>query len=516
MIVFALLIIAVTLAVLLAIVVASAYGIFASRPKVRPSFALRRGGTATGLDRLVDALEQPDDDSTGCIVLSDNLDAFAARAFGARQAGRSLDLMYYQWRGDLTGTLLANEVIAAADRGVRVRMLVDDINTRGKDAVYAALSSHPRIEVRLFNPTRARGRGLRRGIEMLLRLLSLNRRMHNKAWIGDGRVAIVGGRNIGDAYFDAANRNFRDLDLMMVGQAVADVEAIFDAFWNCGLSLPVPLLNKVRKGGLRSLRRRIGRRCASPSAQPYLERAEARIAVEGFTDATDRLHWSKGLTVVSDPPEKVQDQGEEKWLTRRIRPMIDAAEKRFELISPYFIPGEKGAAWLESLRERGIAVAILTNSLAATDVAAVHGAYAPCRVRLLKAGIRLFELQPYEARPGISVFGSRGASLHTKAFAVDEAQGFIGSFNFDPRSASLNTEMGVLFDDPVLFGELSKRFAMDTAPTASFEVTLRQGALHWRGVVAGRARDYDSEPEASLARRLLARVVGLLPIASQL
>jgi putative cardiolipin synthase len=197
-------------------------------------------------------------------------------------------------------------------------------------------------------------------------------------------------------------------------------------------------------------------------------------------------------------------------------PVIQASRTCLEVVSPYFIPGRKGAALLADLVARGVDVLVLTNSLAATDVATVHGAYANYRKRLIRSGVQLFELQPFARKPNISVFGSKGASLHTKAFTVDGKVGFVGSFNFDPRSVSLNAEMGVLFEDERLVAQLRERFQRERSPQASYQVTLRKGRLQWTGVDDGEMRHYTSEPEASLSRRLLAALVRFLPIESQL
>jgi putative cardiolipin synthase len=492
------------------------YGHFARRARGQPSSALPVGEPSTALDSLVDRLETPDPDDTGFLLLDDNLDAFAARALGARNAGRSLDLLYYMWKDDLTGDLLAQEVIAAADRGVRVRLLLDDINTRDRDPIYVALDSHENIEVRLFNPTRARGGGLQRGIELILRLGSTNRRMHNKAWIADGRVAIVGGRNVGDAYFDAASTNFRDLDLLMIGAAVGQVEHIFDDFWNSDASLPIRRLSKLPRTNLPTLRSRFERLAEGEHAGPYRQRVRDRVSVKRLLDA-ERLFWSKQVQVISDPPEKAAGAAKYKWLMPKLHAAIDAATKEVNLISPYFVPGEEGASWIEGLARKGIDVAVLTNSLAATDVAAVHGGYAPYRLRLLKAGVKLFELQPYQRRSGISVFGSRGASLHTKAFMVDGRRAFLGSFNFDPRSASLNTEMGVLFEQEELIAELNGLFKSETSPTCSYRLCLgTDDRFTWEGDVKGTMRTFRHEPGASLSRRIIARIVTWLPVESML
>lgn len=493
------------------------YGVFAKRAKGQPSSALPVSDDGTLLDRVLSQVSAGREDETGLLLLSDNLDAFAARAVAARSAGRSLDLMYYVWKNDLTGLLLTHEVIAAADRGVRVRLLIDDINTRGLDGTYLSLDGHPNISVRLFNPSRSRRGGLRRGIEMLLRAVSVTRRMHNKAWISDGRLAIVGGRNVGNEYFAAAKTsNFQDLDVLLIGAAVQQTESVFDAFWNSDVVIPIDALVTWRQPRLPRLRQALATLLKSARARPYLERVQERMSLTDMIDLGKRAHWTKAAKIISDPPEKAVGGKRENWLLRALLPTIGASREILEITSPYFIPGSEGTAQLGQLVRRGVNVAILTNSLAATDVAAVHGAYALYRERLLKVGVRLYELQRYASRQQISAFGSSGASLHTKAFTVDRGAGFIGSFNFDPRSASLNTEMGVLFEQPELVAEMRRLFKADTAPEASYQLTFDGSGLSWSGIRNGQLRRLRREPDAGPTRRLLAFIVGLLPIQSQL
>lgn len=493
------------------------YGHFARRAKGPPSSALAVADDETLLDRILWQLVAGRENETGLLLLSENLDAFAARAVAARSAGRSLDLMYYVWKNDLTGLLLAHELLAAADRGVRVRLLIDDINTRGLDGAYLSLDGHPNISVRLFNPSRARRGGLRRGIEMVLRAVSVTRRMHNKAWISDGRLAIVGGRNIGNEYFAAAkSSNFQDLDVLLVGAAVKQTEAVFDAFWNSDVVIPIDALVTWRQPKLARLRNALAKLLKSARARPYIERVRERMSLTDTLNLSEKIHWAREAKIISDPPEKAFGGKRENWLLGALMPSIAASRDVLEITSPYFIPGSDGTAQLSGLVARGVDVAILTNSLAATDVAAVHGAYAQYRERLLKGGVRLYELQRYASRQQISVFGSSGASLHTKAFTVDRKTGFIGSFNFDPRSASLNTEMGVLFEQPALVAEMRQLFRADTAPEVSYELSLEDGGLHWNGKRDGKPRRLGHEPDASPSRRALAFIVGLLPIQSQL
>lgn len=494
------------------------YGHFARRARGAACHALPLQHAETLLDDAASQLTAGREGQNGLALLSDNLDAFAARALAARSAGRSLDLMYYIWKNDLTGRLLAHEVVQAADRGVRVRILLDDINTRGLDGSYVALDSHPNIQIRLFNPSRARESGLKRGAEMVLRAFSVTRRMHNKAWIADGRCAIIGGRNIGDEYFAAArSSNFRDLDLLLLGPAVQQTETIFDAYWNSAYVIPISALARWRLPRIKRFRRKLARVATGPRAEPYMARLRQHVTLSELMDLADRLHWSDDVEILSDPPEKAGGEKQANWLMARLLPLITAAERTVAITTPYFIPGDEGVKQLVDLVEKGVDVAVLTNSLAATDVAAAHGAYAHFRQPLIAGGVRLFELQPYARKHEISAFGSSGASLHTKAFTIDERTGFIGSLNFDPRSASVNTEMGVLFAQPELVARMLELFRLDTDARASYGLSLdADSGLRWRGLREGRAQHYSTDPEAGLARRSVAFLIGLLPIQSQL
>lgn len=494
------------------------YGYFARRSLGAPSHALETELSATELDRAIAPMLERHDGQSGLALISGNLDAFAVRALSARAAGRSLDLMYYYWKGDLTGRLLMKEVLGAADRGVRVRLLIDDINMRGLDRAYRALDTHPNIAVRLFNPSRARHGGLRRGIEMVLRFFSVTRRMHNKAWIVDGRLAIVGGRNIGDAYFGAAETsNFRDIDMMMVGPVVQGASKVFDAYWNSEVAMPIRSLIRPRRGTLRRLRKGVARISAKGRASPYIEQLRKRVSALAMLNGDIGLHWTREAKIVSDPPEKALARGAQNWIMSSLMPVIMSAEKSVSITSPYFVPGVDGSARLIGLVAKGVDVAVLTNSLSATDVAAVHGGYAPYRRTLLAGGVRLFELQKAGWDNDMSLFGSRNASLHTKAFIVDGKTAFVGSFNFDPRSVSLNTEMGILFSEDVIVKMLQDLFDEETTLPMSYRLSLNEKrSIIWEGEEDGVLQTWDREPEASARRRALAKVVSLLPIESQL
>lgn len=494
------------------------YGVFAARVQGEVSLALPAAGGQTQLDQKVGAVTDARPGESGLHLLDENLDAFAARGLSARKAERSLDLMYYIWHDDLTGRLLLAEALAAAERGVRVRILIDDIGTSHTWDAMIAMAHHPQIEIRIFNPTRARANGLRRGIEMALRAFSVTRRMHNKAWIADGRIAILGGRNIGDEYFDAAEHtNFRDMDVLAIGPVVAQTERIFDDYWNSGVALPIDRLSPLKnpESALKQAAAQLRAAASDAMAHPYIKRLAERMTL--LDPQAEQPYWMKTARVIADPPQKALGKKGENWLMGELVPLFEEAKERIEITSPYFIPGEFGTSKLAAIAAKGVSVSILTNSLAATDVAAVHGGYARYRVPLLEAGIRLWELRPEDQEKKISLRGSSSASLHTKAFTADGRVGFIGSMNLDPRSTSLNTEMGVIFASEALVEKMGAVWQRETAPSRSYQVHLTpKGKLEWSASQNGELVRYGQEPETSLLRRLIAQFVGVLPLESQL
>ncbi len=490
---------------------------------VQPGYAVAVGEGAA-LDRAVAAQLAQHPGQTGVYLVSDGLDAFAVRALTARVAERSLDVQYYIWHDDLTGRSLAGELLSAADRGVRVRALLDDMDARPRGEVLALIDGHPNIEVRMFNPFSSRSGMLRTALEFLGRGARLNRRMHNKAWIADGRVAVIGGRNIGDEYFAASEGvNFIDLDVALLGAAVAQTEAAFDAYWNNPASIPVGHLRGRAPEGktLDDLRTTVREGAEQAQRSPYAQRLAEKY--RSATDLTDpsRYVWTADVRVVTDDPRKVEDV--ETLAPGVLESMIaELRTTRTEalLISPYFVPGKEGAKALTGLAAQGARVAVVTNSLAATDVAAVHSGYAKRRKVLLEGGVRLYEIKPSPAMSEDDQrmrLGSSHASLHTKAVVVDRERVFVGSFNFDPRSASLNCEMGAWIGDPSLASRLAAWFERGAEPEHSFSVSLdEKGRLAWSERVDGKTIIHDADPYASWGRRATAKFLSWLPIESQL
>ena len=480
------------------------------------SHAMAVQADATELDRELGPLLAEHPGKTGALLVNDGVDAFAARALSAQKAGRSLDLQYYIWHDDLTGRLLGREAWRAAERGVRVRMLLDDMNAEGMDSKLLLLDSHPNIELRLYNPFRNRT-GPGRIVELIQRIFSVNHRMHNKAWIADGRVAVVGGRNIGVEYFGAGGEvNFRDLDVVLFGPAVAETSAMFDRYWNSAAAVPLAGLSRAPEGAFEDIADAIEIEAKSAEAQRYLQRVTASPRVQDYAGKRLEPFWSDRIHLLADPPLKWEADSRDEWLVHRIERDLSAANAKVLLISPYFVPGPDVTAGMTGLARKGVTVGIVTNSLAANDVAAVYGAYRPYRDALIGGGVHVHELRA-QGHPDSSLFGSSGASLHTKAYSVDDARGFIGSFNLDARSAYLNTEMGVMFDDADLAKAVRDEYLRLSGPELSYWMHLdKNGNPRWLDRAAKPPSMLSTEPDTGTWQRISAAVISWLPVESQL
>ena len=481
------------------------------------SFALSDTG-ATRLGAAVSPLVAAHPGKTGIHALTLPTDAFAARVLLASAAERSIDAQYYIWHPDQTGMLLLESLWNAAGRGVRVRILLDDQNTKGFDDTLAALGARPNIEVRLYNPFATRGA---RFLAYLGDFERVNRRMHNKAFIADNQLAIVGGRNIGNEYF-AAGREipFKDLDIVVAGAAVRDISAEFDRYWNSASAYPVPrLLGEPPADAVARLDERFAAARADPESKKYVDAVRGTALLDELLGRRLDIEWAGAQLVADDPAKTLDPEPAARHLLLAELLEGGGAHRSFDLVSPYFVPGEKGTAALEALAHRGVRVRVLTNSLAATDVAIVHSGYAKRRCELARAGVMLYEMKPdiAEAAPKGSrksgASGSSAARLHAKTFAADGERIFIGSFNFDLRSALLNTEMGLVIESPALAGRLAKVFD-EVVPPNAYEVRARAGdsCIEWiEHTPAGEVR-HETEPDSSAVRRGWLQFLEILPI----
>ena len=451
---------------------------------------------------------------SGFAVLHDGAQALLSRTALATQATRRIDLQYYIYAADHSGLGLLQHLAAAADRGVKVRLLVDDNNLAVSDVVAAQVATHPNIEVRVFNPFAGRVRWLR-PFEGLLRLKRLNRRMHNKLFMVDGCVAIVGGRNVGDDYFDASPQGgFADVDLLAVGPVVAEAQASFDEYWHSPHAVsPAEFLR--RRPARVAVPRLVAklRESLRPQTRPEPSAEECAAFIGNLAANPEALAWGQA-TLVHDPVNKVDALGRRRSavgtvLVSRWR----MAQREVLLASAYFVPRRLGLRLVRESVRRGVSVSVLTNSLAANDVALVHVGYARYRRRLLAAGARLFEFRG----------GPRAASLHTKLAVFDREYCWVGSFNFDPRSLLLNTEVGLLVHSPALAERLAAVFAADTTPDHAWELTRifhaspkaplarHRWVLGWRGERAGHPVLLEAEPDAPLWRHWLVRLAARIP-----
>ena len=470
------------------------------------------------------AAEHPDD--SGLRLLTNPIDALISRIALADRAKHSIDLQYYIYHGDATGKLLAQHLIMAADRGVRVRVLLDDLHEVGHDPVLRALDAHPQIEIRLFNPFHERSGGAwGMGKQFAGDFSRLNRRMHNKAFIVDGAGAVVGGRNIGDEYFDASGSvNFRDLDVLLIGPVVAEVAAVFDQYWNSDPSWPIEAFRaRSATADMDALRRSLADNEAAMRDTPFGK----ALTEEALAVRTARAvgGWSFGVArFLADSPDKVTpDVDGELHLSPQVRAWLDGASERILLISPYFIPRDRGVAYLEHKRAAGIEVSLLTNSLASTDADGVYAAYASYRPPLIASGVAIYELKPDAERSRkqkhqITATES-ASSLHAKVIVVDHDKSFIGSMNLDPRSHDLNTEDGVIVTSPAIAEELARIFALATDPAVTYRVKLKDGSrseVFWETKENGETVLFEEAPLTSGWRRFKAGFSRVLPVENLL
>ncbi|MXN75231.1 phospholipase D family protein [Burkholderia sp. 4701] len=456
-------------------------------------------------------------------LLRNPVDALDARVLLADRADRSLDLQYYIWHDDLTGHTLADAVMRAADRGVRVRVLLDDLGTNADDRKLLEISAHPRIEIRLFNPVAAR---TFKKLGAALEFSRVNRRMHNKAMIADNQAAIVGGRNIGDEYFGASSMlEFGDLDVVVHGPVVTDISTEFDTFWNSPYAYPIDALvgHEATPGGLDRERERLRDYMRAMEDNPYVLEARQRLDQIVHGQGTE---WSWGrATVLYDDPSKIAHapNDSEGHLMPKLRALALQPEHELLIVSPYFVPGKEMIERLRALVARGVRVTVLTNSLASTDVAAVHAGYRRYRRDLVDAGVRLYERRPSgdQSIAKRVVFGSSRASLHAKTYVFDRKGIFIGSMNLDPRSLKLNTEIGVYCESPEIAADVATDLE-SRLDAIAWRVVARtdpagHGQLKWIQTNAdGTTTELDAEPEVSASRRMQIWFLGLLPIESQL
>ncbi len=461
----------------------------------------------------------------GFVLLGSGLDAFVARAALAEVAERSIDVQYYLYHNDLVGNLFTGFLWKAAERGVRVRILVDDMGLDGRDEGIIALDSHPNIELRIFNPF---DRDIGRGLQFVTGLGSVTRRMHNKSFTIDNVMTIVGGRNIGNEYYDAdPTLEFADLDVLAIGSVVNEVSDSFDMYWNSSLAYPAKTIIKKRpsEDELQKLEEKIIAFMEEQQTSNYMTALLNSDLSNKLRDNDVTYYWGEAAVVV-DHPDKITSSRDasELHLVTQLAPYFDSIEKELIIISPYFVPGHEGVQFFKSLTDKGVRVKILTNSLSSNDVAIVHAGYARYREDLLQCGVELYEMNKKltraQRKEKKGAGGSSKASLHAKVFVLDRKQVFIGSLNLDPRSFYENSEIGLVLESTEIAETMAMNFDRDiTRHTFTLELKKDDDGneeLLWHGYEDDKPVTFDVDPYTSFWRRFGVGFMGLLPIESQL
>jgi putative cardiolipin synthase len=473
--------------------------------------------------------------NSGFRMLAVGVDGFLTRVQLINAAERTLDLQYFIFRADETGQLLTEAVLRAADRGVRVRVLIDDGETLAGDDQLEALDAHPQIEVRIFNPFAYRGHvKLFRALEFTLSNARLDYRMHNKLVVVDNSIALIGGRNISDQYFQVDPKlQVADDDVFAAGPIAKELSVTFDEFWNSAIAIPVRALAKGKTSDATLVKyRKIldeHRQQVRADGTDYANGVASGEPLAGMLSGRLPLVWAPAQLVYDSPEKKRVEKGSMvgSLMHRPVAKAVAAVQSELLMVTPYFIPGREGMQLFGDLRKRNVRVRVLTNSLESANVLAAHSGYMRYRLPLLEEGVELFEVRSLlgNARGSgetaqMTHYGNY--SIHAKLFVFDRQRLYIGSMNFDQRSMHLNTEIGLIIDSPELAQQTAARFESMTSPPNSYALALlprdlgRPPRLVWRTEEDGKAAEYETEPARSDLRRFKVHLLSLLPLDKEL
>ena len=445
---------------------------------------------------MIRSMEAHSDGMTGIMPLARGDDALASRLALIDAAEVSVDAQYYIWHDDVSGILLLGALERAAGRGVRIRLLLDDNGVAGLDEYLAALNAQDNFDIRIFNPSTVRRPKM---LGYVVDFFRMNRRMHNKSMVADGAFAIIGGRNIGDEYFRVGEDFFYiDLDAIATGAVVAETSAVFDG-----------------QGKQASFDARLETVKSSPASDEVAE--ESIISMKRILADDVSLEWIRVQVVADDPAKGQGIASQDQLMISRLFNILGGVSGSLDLASAYFVPGKNGTTFFSDLVKNGVDVRILTNALDTTDVFLVHSGYSRYRRELLEAGVDLFELklrrENIEGDLQALPLSLSGASLHAKTFSVDQERVFIGSFNFDPRSALLNCEMGFLIDSPTIAKDLSSIFDGPLASISYQPKLTPEGKMIWQENIAdGEIVVYQEEPGASWLTQISLAIIGFFPV----
>jgi putative cardiolipin synthase len=473
----------------------------------------------TYLGKKIAGLAEQHPGEAGFYPMGDGIDALASRLLLAGRAERTIDAQYYLIKNDIVSHAFISALLNAADRGVRVRLLIDDFLAGGFDTGMAALDSHPNFELRIFNPFAYRSVRFMDGITNFSRI---NRRMHNKSFTVDNQVTIIGGRNIADEYFGAReDAKFGDLDVLTVGPIVHEVSNTFDSYWNHERASPIEAFAKMPDdpaAELVRIRAELEKSREHVLTTKYAAAVKDKVLEYVETDSSVFI-WAPYVLAVDSPDKNFKSKAESvSSIKTPLRESLLSATSEVVIVSAYFVPRKAGVEALTKLQESGVNVTIITNSLASTNQATVHGGYAPSRKPLLKAGVKIYEVRADATVRGSEIVSAEDAraTLHTKAFIVDRREFFIGSFNFDPRSANINTELGVIIRSPEL-AAASIDILLAALDEQTFEVFLNEkGKLRWRGHENGEEVILKKEPQTTWGQRFAAGFFRIIPMRAQL
>lgn len=481
--------------------------------------------TKTDSTDLVAAISEQNEihpDLSGYHPIVTGANAFASRSILTSMATRNIDAQYYIWHDDQAGQLMLKDLWDAAERGVIVRLLLDDFNNSAKfDQHLLRFASHPNIAVRIINPLMYRKF---QTLNFVTGLPRINRRMHNKSMTFDKQITIIGGRNIGDEYLsNDKNSQFADLDVLLIGKVVADIDNSFASYWSAPISFDIQTLATLDKGETTDFLEGLDKLRADEKNNSKSSLDVYKTAIEDSSIDSDLIYkrvpfrWTDMQFLSDDVGKLTKTVPANTNLVHQLRTLLGSPTKRLTIISSYFVPTKDGVNTLVELAEAGIDIKILTNSFDATDVTAVHSGYSQWRPSLLRAGVKIYELKSTasEEKRENKLWKARSqssTSLHAKTFAVDDYQVFIGSYNVDPRSANINTEMGVIINDEELAKQLHSALSDELLGQAYEVKLLENGSLQWHTVEAGEKVVYDSEPRVDISDHVWLAIMSWLPI----
>ncbi len=475
---------------------------------------------------------------TGFHFIATGVNAFSALTGLISSAERTIDLQSFIYHDDRTGRLLAYKLLQAADRGVNVRILLDDFFSSSKISLLATLNAHRNIEVRFFNPVST----LRwaRPLALIARFRKVTRRMHNKAFIVDGRVAIVGGRNVGDVYYAMrGDYQFTDLDVLSIGPVVPSILTSFNTFWNSRWAITARSygsFDRTSSGSflVQKKLKQLRANAATLRYSKFMRAVKKSGIIRQLRKGKLPLLWSSS-ELIYDPPVKVRGRRKDrkKYLMSQIMPHLAQAKSEVLIITPYFVPRRSGLRWIKRLRKKGVRVIVLTNSYASNDVPFAYIGYERYRRKLVKMGVELYEFKPTAESTRRKSYAwlktIPKAGLHTKLIIIDGEKMIIGSPNINPRSRNLDTEIAILVNNPDIADRMSILFGNLIKPVNSYRVVLRKSLIDWTEAddpevseeeqqlvwktnKKGKQVQYRQEPNTGLLEHLGILFIGLLPI----